>query len=468
MDFDLKQPPSRPQYPPSQGRSFPGQANFQQQGHPPPFHGHPQQGHPPQHLQHQQHPHFNGPPFNPPIPMHRNPNALPLRPPFPGMPPIPLGLPGRPPFPPPFLPPPFPPQPMTPPSPESPEPALPEKDPRLDDPWLQSFIKKYAESLTGPTFEWTPANVRARLREALDVVEQLKAVSTEMKNLKAKKHNDPSLSQLAGKAHALKSKVDELLSVFVNEDPQYLKFKHRMLKSKRHKSWLKRAREKARKTKKDRAEKKELMHRLIDEWRTRIINEDTLRRKAEEDKKQALAKERERVRQKKHAAAIADVLMQLEELRAVRLTHLELEGQPVPKSKTLYEVVKEYLKDHPLEPEEKKADKIPEVEMEPVDEGLDEEPAEKKPEQAAAAAAPAEAQPERKAPSEDEIKQYYELAYQSLDKLIEIRRAWDIFLVPPGFGTRIPPVLISAPSPSSKKWSKYLKKPKKQQTQSDA
>lgn len=35
-------------------------------------------------------------------------------------------------------------------------------------------------------------------------------------------------------------------------------------------------------------------------------------------------------------------------------------------------------------------------------------------------------------------------------------------MVPTGYGTRVPPSFLPTPSPSSKDWRKYVKRPKKQ------
>lgn len=55
----------------------------------------------------------------------------------------------------------------------------------------------------------------------------------------------------------------------------------------------------------------------------------------------------------------------------------------------------------------------------------------------------------------DPIKTFYHQAYESMEKLISIRRGWDVFIVREG-GERVPQRLPEAPPPSSSAWEKYL------------
>jgi len=64
--------------------------------------------------------------------------------------------------------------------------------------------------------------------------------------------------------------------------------------------------------------------------------------------------------------------------------------------------------------------------------------------------------------SYDNPRLYYYRAYESLDNLIEIRREWDKYLVPPGTGgSRIPQHFIAPPqAPDGSLWKNFIKKPK--------
>ncbi len=83
----------------------------------------------------------------------------------------------------------------------------------------------------------------------------------------------------------------------------------------------------------------------------------------EEERKQRRLEEKKRQLAKKEATHLHDVILKLEELRALRVQTLELEGiaplslaflilsigQQVPPTSSLYEILQQYLKDHPLE-----------------------------------------------------------------------------------------------------------------------
>lgn len=253
----------------------------------------------------------------------------------------------------------------------------------------------------------------------------------------------------------LKGQLDELMSIFKLDDPNYIKFKYRLSRSKRHKVWYKRAREKAKKNIAQRSDKLAALHKTIDEWQARVNNDDQLRRKAEEEKKKRLQELREEKQLELTATHFSEVLIKLEELRALRANNMELEGQSAPNTPSLYEVLKGYLKDHPIEEKKKKPvpDQVKDLTMAT--------PAAEKEAEAKQGAEVAPVLPVKNMMTEEIVRAYYDQASQSLEKLVDIRRAWDIFVYPRGRGgTRIPlgPVHPPRPSPG---WEKFLKKKKK-------
>jgi len=191
------------------------------------------------------------------------------------------------------------------------------------------------------------------------------------------------------------------------------------------------------------------MLKIIDEWQSKLIREHHALLKGEEEKKQKLMREKQRKKDEERARILRDVLVRLDELRALRAQNLELEGRPVPKTDSLHEVLKQYIKDHPLPQPEEPIPKAPsESEILP------------KPEVGEEIAVP----PQPELPPYDPlaaVREFYDQANSSMDRLIEIRRQWDMFLVAPGFGTgtRIPPTFMTPPAPS-RRWKKYVVKHK--------
>jgi len=252
------------------------------------------------------------------------------------------------------------------------------------------------------------------------------------------------------------------MSLFNNiEDPSYLKFKHRVLKSRRHKTWTKKAREKGQKNTKEHVEKLAALNKTIDEWQARVNNEYELRRKAEEEKKKRLQELREEKQLDLAANHFSEVLLKLEELRSLRATNMELEGQSAPNTPSLYEILKGYLKDHPIE--EKKKKKVA-----PVKDLTVAAPQSTTDVEAAAAAAAVEEgaaatngapAPPRNLMTEDIVEAYYTQATKSLENLVVIRGGWDIFITRIG-GTRIPRGWVKPPPPAHG-WEKFLIKKKR-------
>jgi len=245
------------------------------------------------------------------------------------------------------------------------------------------------------------------------------------------------------------------LFAFKNDDPNYIKFKYRLYKSKRHKAWHRKAKAKAKKIIAQRAEKLAELHKTIDEWQARVNNDDQLRRKAEEEKKKRLQELREEKQLELTATHFSEVLIKLEELRALRANNMELEGQSAPNTPSLYEVLKVYLKDHPIEEKKKKPapDQVRDLTM-----------ATPAAEKDVAGETKEGANETVSAPknmmTEEIVRAYYDQASQSLEKLVDIRRAWDIFVYPRGRGgTRIPLGPVHPPRPSAG-WEKFLKKKK--------
>jgi len=325
------------------------------------------------------------------------------------------------------------------------EEALP--DPRLDDPWLQDFVKT---NIPSSSISWLPSDVKARLREVKDIIEKLKSIHAEL----LKPNLTPSQKQsLYKQGQQFKDQIESLTSSFKADDPNYIKFKYKFFKSRRHKIWFAKQKEKAKKIKAQRVEKLAEMHKTIDEWQAKVNNEDQLRRKAEEEKKKRLQELREEKQLELTATHFSEVLLKLEELRALRANNMELEGQSAPSTPSLYEILKAYLKDHPIEEKKKRREEVHDITMPTAPES-----------EAEASTAEGNAPKPKSTMTEEIVRAYYDQASHSLEKLIDIRRAWDIFLYPRGRGgTRIPlgPVLPPRPSPG---WEQFLKQPKKKKT----
>lgn len=111
----------------------------------------------------------------------------------------------------------------------------------------------------------------------------------------------------------------------------------------------------------------------------------------------------------------------MEELRALRAQTLELEGQQVSSS-NLYDVLQQFIKDNPITEEKKgKDDDLDKLEE---DDGLltiGEKIEGEEGEGDAEGEGEGEKKAEQKVITEDDVRRYYEQAYESVDRLIAVR-----------------------------------------------
>ncbi|XP_068693444.1 programmed cell death protein 7-like [Montipora foliosa] len=321
--------------------------------------------------------------------------------------------------------------------------------------WINNFLKERGiEKQTNQT----KGQAHLKLFEAKQLMSDWMQLISELSLQRDKLavlatgQNNVGWRQELEKAQKLKARVEQIQARFSPDEIKHLQ--QQTIKRKKKREWYKRKRKEEHAERKESETRTSVLHRKIDERRSRIIAEDDAKRKADSMKHEAGGVLGEVKRKQTDATKAVELLKALRKLREARKQEAEVKGvyiRPTEEQNRKFEERIKWL-ENVMTPRRE----LYEAEEKTLRVMLAEEEEEKEKERR---------ESERKkqaslglSDSMDWFHSYYEQAEHSIPSLIQIRRQWDSFLVPDTFlgASRIPEGFVNPVEPSSDSWSTAL------------
>eukprot|EP00697_Spironema_sp_BW2_P004600 gnl/Spiro4/16242_TR8723_c0_g2_i1.p1 gnl/Spiro4/16242_TR8723_c0_g2~~gnl/Spiro4/16242_TR8723_c0_g2_i1.p1 ORF type:complete len:319 (+),score=70.88 gnl/Spiro4/16242_TR8723_c0_g2_i1:97-1053(+) len=312
------------------------------------------------------------------------------------------------------------------------------------DHWLPAFVAKWSSA----QLDWKPV-----LPPPLHSIPALKAhvalCFSRLSELDALVRAPETSSDTVPpvECEALKTEVTELMKVF--QTPEFAVMRQFLRKRQKKKRW----RETQRRNRLATRAQRETMAQEIDDRRAQIAT----RERAEIAERQIRAEAKRRIEAARATKAKAEQLMllisKLQELRELRKNRLRRAGRMfVEDDAIFFERVRQSIAEQ-------------EAALHGMQTKVDDVTTENKQKEQDFLVQTAVNTHMNKMITWHDFFRYYDRANSDAPTLLQVRRAWDAFLVPPespllancppGFG-RIPPGFINAPPPSSHIWATYL------------
>jgi len=329
------------------------------------------------------------------------------------------------------------------------------------DPWLLEFIKiVQSENDEKSRMLWTNQEITKRVSEAHKKIERLKEILSEMKRIRENSlslcSSDIKLKEFIEESIKIKSELENFLPTFDISSISFMKWKLRLRKTLRNKKWKKKRKELQKVEKANKEKEYLLMDTFVNDWLEIREAENREKLKQQQRTEKELKIYQQEKKQASKDSRKISVLIKLEELRQLRRSTLGSKGNEIP---SLEEIIDQYRK---RQMESRVGTRVnssvlfsPRKNLEIADELGNFNELEQKDVQIV----PEVLLFKGSSDQPESVIAFYNQADESVEKLIQIRKLWDTYLVTPGTGgNRIPQHWVPVVEPSSDLWTPFIQR----------